>query len=1287
MKNLHIYRSASTPPDTVTDVLAMAVDAANELTYFALRDRIIAVGTDMNVVNTFEWDFDGLGHLVMFDFLVDEMVLCAILSSGEILLVSTNDGTVNLETELRGVDIIGGAWSPDLGQLIVVTPDKLMALSREFVVDYDVDLYHAAPGKEQLQTIGWGARETQFQGLAGKQKRERIDPDTVPGGLNPNDDRRVLVSWRGDAQYFTVSTVEERPNPLKAEDPAAPAKVEARHLRVWSRDMELMSQCEPLNGMEPVLSMRPTGNLMAVPRVRDGKRDLWLYERNGQWRSHFTVGDADSEVVSVGWNIDSTVLLIHLRRNGVDLLQFWTISNYDWALKAETENQKLLTAKWDPESPRRLHFVTISGQYGFLEVEPGYNSRDCLIVSIAGGNVRVTDLTKAPMPPPMFHAVLSSGKTGVLLLTQSKYGLALLLSDMRLVTYRLENREYTPLSSVKLTNPLAQLPINLQWTNESAVSFICGRDVFAVDVLNGNEKLIITAPKQLVYHRRSPSNDAWFFLAVDGSWMSFADGNMSPSLLAVKFPVNSVDTHRCNIVDLGNRYILFGLNRNNQLLIDGHVVHQAVGHISYGSDAFLVTTLHHQLFAMSYDRLLELLAAPPKQTAKNSVFGWFAEGSGRAVERGSAVVAHESDGVRVFLQMPRGNLETVEPRFRLVPCLRQLIGAKRYRDAIVMMRRQRVDMNLLYDHDPDAFIANVVEFVEQVRNADLLNLFIFGLNEADTTRTSFAPFYPDRANTPAPPSGKVARTAEAVLKAVLDTKDIKKRQKIYTAALSCFLKREPRGIKEAFLDMREQVKAAGEVLQQTNEQYVNQTPSLFRRWTKHLRYFVKDGELFQAALQTYDLELAYEVADEINMDPREFLPLLESLKAKDNDAYRRYHIDLVVEDYEAALEHIADAEDKIDECIDHIKRHNLYSKALIVFNGKTNYNRIAQVCAENALSQRRHKEAGLLFEQAGDYLNALKAHELAMNVLDYVAAARRVPLDAPAIQRSLTVFALKFEQQGRYVQAAETYKMLDVEANLSKVVENFARAQNWSTALLEYNLHPFVESDARPKLIKEASSRYRTVLSELRSHLNEINTHAARLEILRAEKAKTVEEWVENEGDVDVAQSETMSEASSASGVSSISNISRLSRMSAAQAKRRKNVERKKKNVKQGSQYEDIGILTALTELFAKISTIQTELAELLPTLVALGLLSEARELQKEAERVVKAAADRRVEVWPRYLKPNNLPGPLHEIYRCEDGIIRMPGEGHMPTRIYLEDELFPPKFDTNLSWKLKALD
>ncbi|KAE9553077.1 hypothetical protein FO519_003710 [Halicephalobus sp. NKZ332] len=1287
MKNLHLYTASSTirvsssggegSTIDLSNAAAFCVDSASALTYFLVPGEVVSVNSQMEVEGRIPWSTPEDGKVVLFDFLVDDMTICAVFENGEVYLISTFDGNIAEEPVLCGHTVVGGSWSPDLGLLIIATTEKLLAITRNFEIEHEVDLYFQDPGREQLMTIGWGARETQFQGSAGRQKREKVDENTIPGPLSSKDDKEAIVSWRADCQYFTVSTVEERSNPRKLEKPDDPEKIECRHLRVWNRDLELMSQCEEVAGMEKSLSMKPVGNIMAVTRVMNNKRDVWFYERNGQWRHNFFAGDSDADVISVKWNSDGSVLLLHLRRNNIDLLQFWMVSNYDWALKVELERDNLKEVKWNPEMPYRLHFLSNSGRYDIIELESGYNTLDGIVVSVAGGTIRVSNMPVSPIPPPMSHYQLNIGKTGVQLVAQSRLGLALLLSDGRLATYK--GTKYEPFSIVKLVRSTSGICFNLAWVDEENISLIANNRIFQYNISSGEERLVYVSESSIIYQKYS--SPSWFIEKSDGRWLELISGEIKET--SINFGGENI--YKCEVIKTENRNLFFGINRNNQLIVNGYVIHQSIGSYVFEESGFLIVSQNNQLFGMKYSDLIELLKNPPKMTSKNSGYGWFNEGAGRNVPKG-AVIAAEPKGVRIFLQTTRGDLETIEPRFRIIPWLKELINGEEYGKAIRLMKRQRVDMNLLYDHDPESFKRNIKKFIELVDDAELLNLFVFGLNDEDSTRKNFLPYYPERRESPFLVEKKVVSVSELVLRQILEIESIEKRHRLYTAALSCFLNREPRCVKDAFLNMKEQIEAAGVPLKQTNEQFLEQKPSLLRKWTKHVKYYLKDIELFRGALLTYDLTLAYEVADCINMDPREFLPLLDSLHEKHPEDYMKFHVDVYVENYVSALENISKVDEKIDECIDHIKKYNLYSKAINIFHGSKNFETIAKLCGEYALSQRSFDEAGILFEKAKDYDNALKAYDLSLNLNGFLFAAKKIPLDPDTLKRNLTVFALKFEQQSKFVQAAEAYKELGVEDHLVKVVENYARVSEWKLAIneLKKNDEKEIFKEGKQKLMRDIVSNVKFIDQEVKEMREKVLKYSNRLEMIRNSKEKQVEEWIENEGEIDVAQSETMSQVSSASGMS---NISRLSKMSTAQVKRRQNVERHKKNIKEGSQYEDIGILTAMTEIVKKLNGIQKDLEQLLPVLVDLDLLKEAKNIQSEVEKTVKLMADKRTQIWPRHLKAKHLTGPMVEIYRCEDGLVRIPGEDHMPSRIYIEDEMVPPKLDISYNWKLKCLE
>lgn len=95
-------------------------------------------------------------------------------------------------------------------------------------------------------------------------------------------------------------------------------------------------------------------------------------------------------------------------------------------------------------------------------------------------------------------------------------------------------------------------------------------------------------------------------------------------------------------------------------------------------------------------------------------------------------------------------------------------------------------------------------------------------------------------------------------------------------------------------------------------------------------------------------------------------------------------------------------------------------------------------------------------------------------------------------------------------------------------------------------------SGTRKQLETALKDRVAALQSQCAQWSSDIERHSARLEVVRDSKHKQLREWMDAEGDLDVGQSEAMSEASTT--VSNMSKLSQLSRMSTASAKRRKNV-------------------------------------------------------------------------------------------------------------------------------------
>uniref|UniRef100_A0A914C5A1 Elongator complex protein 1 n=1 Tax=Acrobeloides nanus TaxID=290746 RepID=A0A914C5A1_9BILA len=1261
MKNLHLYFATSTYGLEVETLLketkCFCIDSLNALTYFALPKCIIALDTAMKMVYEISWvdAWDpAIERLILFDFLFDEIQLCAVFDSGKVLYI---DPMNNQITEIASLPspLLGGAWSPDLQALVLASSEMLFLVSREFEIISEENINPTSQGKDQLLTVGWGSRESQFQGAGTLKKREAADLDRMPSPLLHNDDRRVIVSWRADAQFFTVSSI------MQTNESSEEATMESRRLRVWNRELELMSHCDWLSGIENVLTMRPQGNLIATTRISGSDRWVWLYERNGQYRSKFCLGPAkDSIVRNILWNSDSSVLSILFDTTETSQLHFWTVSNYEWAQKLVIQAPaKIIHGMWDLENNHCFHFITETGHYRCIYMERMYDVNNLLAINVNGNKLRVTDLPMAPIPPPMSHFELEL-PTSIIALCQSPEFLAVLFSDQSLSIYEVVDRKYKHKKSIQLPDLHNYNTLyNLQWIDDERISALCKADnykIVEISLKNGDIKIVFSSTKPLIWHKFVGNDLGYIIQLTDGDFLSLLVGQEEAKPLEISgsiIQLKSVNCHKCWF--LNEQKLLIALTRNHQLLINGNVVHSSIGSVSVSEDFVIVTTLTNILHCLPVKELKSLQAKD------------FDRFEGRVVERGSTIVTNESNGTRVWLQMPRGNLETIHPRALLIDQLQAHLNQLEFSTVLKEMRRHRVDMNLLYDNNPQLLLENVKTFVDQINDADLLNLFILSLCDEDTTTKIFAPFYMNHSLDKSWNEDKVNRICSSLVEYILSL-NWDRLKNLYTSVLSCLVKMKPSKISEALSDIKVRYSSAN-----------SEGDILLREWLRHLSYLVDDRLLFNKALKTYDLHVALLVAEACDRDPKEYLPLLRDLQKISPPSYQQYHIDLKVDppDLTSALSHLAEVEERFDETIQFIKKHRLYSKALAVFQNKPRYKDICRLCAENLLTAKRYEEAVLLFRKCEDWESVLKCHELGRNYKGYIEiATANTHTSKEDIAKTLERMALSFETTNDFATVAEIYRHLNIDKYYPRIIENFCKALHWTEALNVATAKNDID-----QLRTAVDAHFNALLSLISNRKSEIEKHIKRLEIVRENKMKQIQQWIESEGDLDIAQSETMSEAST-----TVSNLSRISKLSTVSSRRRKNIDRKKKLLKEGSPYEDAAILAALKEIYLAIMKQQDELRTFLPTMVSLDMIDDARILQKEVISLFEFASQSMKSAWPKHIQLRSLIGPIYEIYRGDDGIVRMPSEEVMPSKIPLDDELIPPSFSCDSYWQMEIL-
>lgn len=284
-------------------------------------------------------------RITSLHYFSDTQTACIVLAGGDIVIVKeeefpSQDG-VHIEI-VGSIDagITAARWSPDEELLIISTgADTLVFMSRSFDA-----IAEATMASEDLQaskhvSVGWGKKETQFQGKGAKALRDPTIPEKVDQGvLSHKDDGRTTISWRGDGAYVAINSI---------------VSDSRRAVRVYTREGVLDSVSEPVDGLEGSLSWRPAGNLMAAIQRFADHVDVIFFERNGLRHGQFTLRapEALTDRISLEWNSDSTVLAVVL----MNTVLLWTMGNYHWYLKQEIRlSPSIPRVAWHPEKPLRL---------------------------------------------------------------------------------------------------------------------------------------------------------------------------------------------------------------------------------------------------------------------------------------------------------------------------------------------------------------------------------------------------------------------------------------------------------------------------------------------------------------------------------------------------------------------------------------------------------------------------------------------------------------------------------------------------------------------------------------------------------------------------------------------------------------------------------------------------------------------------------------------------------------------------------------------------------------------
>ncbi|KAM6980821.1 elongator complex protein 1 [Aplochiton taeniatus] len=1257
---------------------------------------------------------DGSGKVVGIQDLPDQESVCMATGSGDVILFNLT--TNHLEC-VGSVDsgLTSMSWSPDQ-ELVTLTTgqDTIIMMTKDFEPITEVAMHQDDFGEGKFIALGWGKKETQFHGTEGKEAAQKKTTEVQPAVAW--DDRRPRVTWRGDGQLFAVGTV----CPLSG----------ARKVRVWNRECVLQATSETVNGLEHALCWKPSGSLIASTQRHLNKHSVVFMEKNGLLHGDFTLPFSKDQVLvkELLWNCDSTVLAVWLEDmtpgelgHVNTYIQLWTVGNYHWYLKQSLQfgsDQQRAPACviWDPERALRLHMVShgwATHTYDWAwctDRSPGLDATDNASVAVIDGDkVLVTTFRQCVVPPPMcafeLQLPVPVNLVNFLCQPQRTNELAALTAEGNVALYGPGTGGQTDklTGGLKTVVPPLELkktysvtldqedPLGLRlllWLREDTfLGVSCGTVPSTSTVLvlspsldpNSQQALQIRSrvevEGEVISMAHSAHSGSVALQLDDGQNRKLIWDCPQPSVVEwqdamgckVDFPTRCVHTAQCTI--RGQDYLL-GLTDRSHLYVGDTEVASNVSSFVVHDDFLLLTTHSHtcrclRLSTLTVKGLQEILAA--------GLDGGENDETLRRVERGSRIVTIVPMDTRLVLQMPRGNLETIHHRALVLVQLRKWLDSSKFIEAFESMRKLRINLNLIYDHNPKLFLESVGIFITQMNSINHINLFLTELKEEDTTTT----MYPCPKDTAVPSAPKTAgKKVDIVCDALRTTMEKMDPNKFFLPILTTHVKKSVPELEIA--------------LQKVHELRVNPPAEAAvgavsaEEALKYLLFLVNVNELYEHSLGTYDFDLVLMVAQKSQKDPKEYLPFLNMLKTLEPN-YQRYTIDKHLKRYSKALNHLSMCgEEHFDEALNLVNEQKMYGQALGLYpEDSPQYKALSCAYAEHLVEQQEAEQAGLLLWRCGETARALQALVGGVCWRKALCVAQQIPLPSDQLSLLARDLAEKLIELRRYTEAAvllEQYAK-DCEEAISALITGAV----WEEALrlaYMYDRRDIIETNLKPALLEVCSSQS----SFLETQRALFCRHKARLAVVRELKEKARLE----QPDDDIAdcgpEAELYSEASSVvTGSRAGSKYSQSnSRISSRSSKNRRKAERKKLSLKEGSPLEDTALLHALAEILHNVDKMREEVQSLLKALVLFHFDGQATKLQLtygEALQMMEMAIP---EVWqgglmqnqPPVTGPNSTANSIMASFQQQRPLAPQQDGGNLP----------PPKIRNGVKWKLTIL-
>jgi elongator complex protein 1 len=579
--------------------------------------------------------------------------------------------------------------------------------------------------------------------------------------------------------------------------------------------------------------------------------------------------------------------------------------------------------------------------------------------------------------------------------------------------------------------------------------------------------------------------------------------------------------------------------------------------------------------------------------------------------------------------MPRGNLEEVRHRVMMLYAAEDMIEQGKYGVAFRMLRKHKIDLNLICDVNYEKFKENVGEFVRQNLRVDYLNLFIMGLSEQESKELEFL----------RPRSGEdiIKRQfseVTGVKSKINEVCDLMRQElegredknELMLPMLTTYVKKSPQELIEALYLVKTLKLKEKDVKRKIIPPHLN--PDTMKKEKKdkiiyyeealeYICWLVDANKLYNVALQTYDFDLVTMVATQTQKDPREFLPYLNALKDMEPE-YMKFKVQNDLKEYDLALKEISKADPKyFKEALSMIKKQRLYRQALRYYADQPDLLKEVKISFATYLHERMYyEEAGLMFKYAEDYENALNSLKHTPNYEMLFAVSQFLNYNEEQTHHLAVEYSDILLKENKYVREAgivlAKYHGSGEEIQKSSI-DLLVKSKNYFFAIeksIDWDKKQYIAHEIK----NGAKLAYELKYNDFEKRIKDYKEKLLRLKIVQHHKRQLGNiNSLGNVGgifDPETMSQSQLSDASMTSGQSSLSGLSETSKLSQARvrmgkSKKKPKAKKKKKVPKEGSLFEEEMLVEYLDD-FEVSKEERREIDELMKVLVYFGFVDES---------------------------------------------------------------------------------